>query len=130
MIEDNSVRIRSHVSSNCAYQYTVSLQLEALQIPANSPLRNAHSLFWEAHTNDEGPASPYHFHGLVQAGKIKLVAPNRAEKFGADGRSIVLSDGTRMEGDAVILGTGFKSSWGKIFDRRSSNVLIPAPTNI
>lgn len=97
--------------------------LEALQVPENSPLRNAHSLFWEAHTNDEGPASPYRFHGLVQAGKIKLVAPNRAEKFGADGRSIVLSDGTRMEGDAVILGTGFKSSWGKIFDRTTISEL-------
>lgn len=75
-------------------------------------------MFWTAHTNDEGNSNPYRFHALVKAGKIKLVAPSRVEKFGADGHSVVLSDGVRLEADAVIVATGFKSSWGKMFDRK------------
>lgn len=96
----------------------IALQLNALSVPENSPLRNSHSLFWEARTNDEGKTNPYRFHGLVAAGKIKLIAPNRVEKFGSDGHSVVLSDGTRVEADAVVVATGFKSSWGKMFDRK------------
>ncbi|EKM52447.1 uncharacterized protein PHACADRAFT_211704 [Phanerochaete carnosa HHB-10118-sp] len=96
-----------------------SNSFSALSVPQNSPLRNSHSLFWEARTNDEGKTNPYRFHGLVAAGKIKLIAPNRVEKFGSDGHSVVLSDGTRVEADAVIVATGFKSSWGKMFDRNT-----------
>jgi dimethylaniline monooxygenase (N-oxide forming) len=101
------------------YIFLTMPQFKALGIPENSPLRNSHSLFWTARTSDEGSTSPYRFHGLVQAGKIKLIAPKRVERFGADGHSVVLSDGVRVEADAVIVATGFKSSWGKLFDRKS-----------
>ncbi|KAJ3529431.1 hypothetical protein NM688_g7855 [Phlebia brevispora] len=88
----------------------------SLSIPADSPLHNTHSLFWGLRTNDEGVSRSDGFHTLVNSGKIELIAPARANTFGTDGRSIILTDGRLVEADAVILATGFSSSWNKIFD--------------
>lgn len=51
----------------------------------------------------------------MNKGNITLVSPARATAFGADGRSILLNDGRRLEADTVILATGYSSSWN-IFD--------------
>jgi hypothetical protein len=62
--------------------------------------------------------SPTGFHSLVSQKKIDLVAPKRVVGFGKDGTSVILSDGTTLEAEAVVLTTGFTSSWNKIFDGR------------
>lgn len=94
-----------------------SLQYSALEIPKNSPLRGSYSLFWGVRTTDEGTPRPGGFHALVNAGKIDLVAPARAAGYSADGTSVVLTDGHTVKADAVILATGYNSSWSGIFDR-------------
>lgn len=83
-----------------------------------SPLRNTHSLFWSIRIDDEGAPSPERFFNLVNAGKIDLIAPARAKQFGDDGKSIILEDGRIIEADAVILSTGFTSSWRDIMTRK------------
>ncbi|PSS11004.1 hypothetical protein PHLCEN_2v3300 [Hermanssonia centrifuga] len=88
----------------------------ALSIPKTSPLRNTHSLFWGLRTNDEGAGHPQGFHALANAGKIEIISPARAQCFGDDGRSLVLDDRRAIECDAVVLATGFQSSWAQIFD--------------
>ena len=55
---------------------------------------------------------------MVSKGKINLVAPTKVSSFGEDGRSIITSDGRVLEADAVVLCTGFLSSWNKIFDSK------------
>ena len=91
-------------------------QLDACHVPKDSPLRNAHLLFWGIRTNDEGAYRPNGFHGLVHAGQIQLVAPTRVIGFGGDGRSLMLQDGKTQPADVVILATGYSSSWSKLFD--------------
>ncbi|KAE9394841.1 hypothetical protein BT96DRAFT_923262 [Gymnopus androsaceus JB14] len=91
----------------------------ALRIPRDSPLRNASSLFWTTQTNDEGVPRDDGFHALVNKGNITLVSPARATAFGADGHSILLNDGRRLEADTVILATGYSSSWN-IFDEQTA----------
>ena len=73
-------------------------------------------MFWALRTNDEGVPSPERFFSLVKEGKIELIAPTRATRFGDDGRSIVLADGSSVEADALVFATGFSSSWKEIFD--------------
>ncbi|KAH7924190.1 FAD/NAD(P)-binding domain-containing protein [Leucogyrophana mollusca] len=90
--------------------------LKFLSVPSSSPLSNSYSMFWGVRTNDEGGPRPNRFHSLVNSGKIKLVAPSRAKRFGHDGRSIILADGRVVEADALILATGFNSSWEGLFD--------------
>lgn len=92
-----------------------------MKIPKNSPLRNAHSLFWGIRTNDEGVGRPDGFHSLLHSGKIELVAPARVERYGDDGKSVVLNNGKILKASAVILATGYTSSWNKIFDGASYN---------
>lgn len=92
------------------------VQFWVLAIPSDSPLRNTPSLFWTVRTNDEGTGRKDGFHALVNKGKIKLVAPARAVGYAADGQSVVLEDGRKIRAGAVVLATGFKSSWNAIFD--------------
>ena len=98
------------------HRYDINdVQLDALKIPKDSPLRNAHSLFWGIRANDEGSGRKDGFHALVNQGKINLVAPNRAEGYASDGESIMLRDGQTLKANAVVLATGFCSSWTGIF---------------
>ncbi|EKM52446.1 uncharacterized protein PHACADRAFT_149103 [Phanerochaete carnosa HHB-10118-sp] len=92
---------------------------KALGVPKDSPLRNTHSLFWGLRLNDEGVPSPDRFFGLVKDGKIDLIAPARATGFGSDGSSVILGDGRVIAADAVVLCTGFQSSWTDIFDKET-----------
>ncbi|KZT64199.1 FAD/NAD(P)-binding domain-containing protein [Daedalea quercina L-15889] len=87
-----------------------------LAVPSNSPLRNAPSLFWTVRTNDEGTGSKDGFHALVNAEKIELIATSRAVGHAADGQSILLDHGRSVRAGAVILATGYTSSWDGIFD--------------
>ncbi|KAF8529707.1 FAD/NAD-P-binding domain-containing protein [Hysterangium stoloniferum] len=94
---------------------------DALKLPKDSPLRKTHSLFWGVRTNDEGVVRPKGFYALVNAGKINVEAPARVERFGDDGRSVILNNGKRLEACAVILATGYTSSWKDIIDEKTSD---------
>ncbi|KAG6840188.1 hypothetical protein C0991_008352 [Blastosporella zonata] len=96
--------------------------LDAYSVPKDSPLRNAHSLFWGIRTNDEGCYRANSFYGLVGSGKIQLAAPVRATGF-RDGNSIALSDGRTLSADALILATGYTSSWTDLFDNQTAEEL-------
>ncbi|KAF4580716.1 hypothetical protein EYR38_003002 [Pleurotus pulmonarius] len=100
-----------------------STSFDALRIPKDSPLRHAHSLFWGIRTNDEGVLRPNGFHSLVADGKIELVAPARVTGYGKDGRSVKLSDGRTLDAAAVILGTGFTSSWEGLLSEKTADEL-------
>ena len=70
-------------------------------------------------TNDEGTGRKDGFHALVNEGKIELVAPARAAGYAADGKSVVLEDGRTVRAGAVVLATGFRSSWNGIFNEET-----------
>ncbi|KAF9444652.1 FAD/NAD(P)-binding domain-containing protein [Macrolepiota fuliginosa MF-IS2] len=95
----------------------------AFDIPGDSPLRNTHSLFWGVRTNDEGVPRPDSYHTLAVAGKIEVIAPARVAGFATDGRSVLLDDGRSIVANAVILATGYKSSWTKIFTDKTAEEL-------
>jgi hypothetical protein len=89
----------------------------SLSIPKKSPLRRTHPFFWGIRINDEGAGRTNGFYDLVNKGKINLVAPARAVSFGTNRKSVVLNDGRTLKTDAIVLATGFRSSWDNIFDR-------------
>ncbi|KAI9571710.1 FAD/NAD-P-binding domain-containing protein [Boletus coccyginus] len=92
---------------------------DTLNIPKDSPLRNTHSMFWGIRTNDEGTGRKEGFHTLVNQGRIKLVAPTRAEGYASNREFIVLRDGQTLRANAIILATGFSSSWAGIFTEKT-----------
>ena len=71
-------------------------------------------------TNDEGNGRSNGFHALVNAGKIELVAPARAVGYERSAETkhirVNLNNGKSLEASAVVLATGFKSSWEGLFD--------------
>lgn len=85
-------------------------------ISSDSPLRRNYPIFWNTRTNDEGVPTEGSFHALAVSGKISLVSPARVTKFGDDGRSVILDDGRVFPAAAVILATGYESTWRPIFD--------------
>ncbi|KAI0068518.1 FAD/NAD-P-binding domain-containing protein [Artomyces pyxidatus] len=95
----------------------------ALGIPRNSPLRNARSALWTTSHNDERVPEMKRFYHLVKKGKISLAAPAHMERYGDDGKSVVLSDGRVLQADVVVLATGYASSWGTIFDEKTREEL-------
>lgn len=66
--------------------------------------------------NDEVCRRRNGFHSLANAGKIQIIAPARALRLADDGRTVILSDGRRIQADAIVLATGYTSSWTNIFD--------------
>jgi hypothetical protein len=62
-----------------------------------------------------GAARPESYHTLAATGQIELIAPTRVTGFSLDGRSVLLDNGISVVASAVILGTGYKSSWEKLF---------------
>ncbi|KAI6046405.1 FAD/NAD(P)-binding domain-containing protein [Pisolithus marmoratus] len=96
---------------------------KSLNIPEDSPLRNSHSMFWGIRTNDEGVGKKDGFHALCNEGKIKLVAPARAMKYTGNGESVLLSNGTEIKANAVLLATDFGSSWTNIFTHETAEEL-------
>ncbi|KAL7282731.1 LOW QUALITY PROTEIN: hypothetical protein ACG7TL_004205 [Trametes sanguinea] len=89
---------------------------QAAKIPKGSPLRNVASPFWSVRANDEGVPRPNGFHALALAGKIEVITPAHVAGFGQDGKSVVLEDGRRLAASAVVLATGYRSSWEDLFD--------------
>jgi dimethylaniline monooxygenase (N-oxide forming) len=97
-------------------QLMLHYQLDVLELPINSPLRNTHSMFWSVQSTDEGGYRPNGFHAAVNRGDIQLFPSARVKGFGADGRSVILSTGQSLPVDVVISSTGFTSSWSHLFD--------------
>ncbi|KXN85055.1 putative flavin-containing monooxygenase 1 [Leucoagaricus sp. SymC.cos] len=94
--------------------------LDTFSIPSESPLRRTHSLFWGVRTNDVGAARPDSYHTLALSDKIEIIAPARAAGFSSDGRSILLDDGKSVVAGAVVLATGYSSSWSKLFSEKTA----------
>ncbi|KAI0832857.1 FAD/NAD(P)-binding domain-containing protein [Trametes gibbosa] len=103
----------------------------AAGIPADSPLRNTVSPFWHVRVNDDGVPRPDAFYGLAVAGKINVITSARVSRFGEDGETVVLEDGRSLRASAVVLGTGYKSSWETLFDEDTMEALAlgPQPAN-
>ncbi|KAI6046404.1 FAD/NAD(P)-binding domain-containing protein [Pisolithus marmoratus] len=96
---------------------------KSLNVPEDSPLRNSYSLFWGIRTNEEGAGKKDGFYALCNEGKIKLAVPARAVKYTDDGESVLLSNGTKVKANAVLLATGFGSSWTNIFTQETAKEL-------
>ena len=71
---------------------------------------------WNMRTNDEGARRDGSLHTLALSGKISLITLVQVTKFGDDGRSVILDDGHVIPAAAVILVTGYESTWRSIFD--------------
>ncbi|KZV98736.1 FAD/NAD(P)-binding domain-containing protein [Exidia glandulosa HHB12029] len=89
--------------------------LLAFGIPRTSPIATTHSAFWSIRVNDEGAGSDNDFYSHVRKGDVKLVAPARAATFGEDEESVILQDGRVVQACAVVLATGWTSSWDHLF---------------
>ncbi|KAI0711022.1 FAD/NAD(P)-binding domain-containing protein [Cerioporus squamosus] len=96
-------------------------------IPKDSPLRHPTSLYWSLRVTDEAVPRPNRFHALVLSGKIAVICPARVAKYGEDGRSVVLEDGTSVQACAVVVATGYGSSWSAMFDEETMEELGLAP---
>jgi dimethylaniline monooxygenase (N-oxide forming) len=70
-----------------------------------------YSLFWDIRLNDEGAQTKESFFTLANAGKIELVAPMHVTGYAPNGRGVVLRDARTLDADAVVLATGYTSSW-------------------
>ncbi|KAI9057634.1 FAD/NAD-P-binding domain-containing protein [Trametes sanguinea] len=92
---------------------------DAVQLPADSPLRNTVSPYWHIRVNDEGVPRSNGFHALATGGAIEVVSPAHAISFGDDGHSVVLNDGRVLRASAVVLATGYRSSWPSIFNAQT-----------
>ncbi|EJF62217.1 hypothetical protein DICSQDRAFT_169248 [Dichomitus squalens LYAD-421 SS1] len=90
----------------------------AAGVPADSPLRHSVLPFWHTRVNDEGVPRPNGFHALAVAGKVEVICPARVSGYGGDG-SVILEDGRSLPASAVILATGYTSSWPAIFDEQT-----------
>jgi len=64
---------------------------------------------------------------LVTLKKIDVISPARAVGFSQDGSSILLNNGRSIAASAVILATGFDSSWSKIFSGESDHQIRNIP---
>ncbi|KAJ3727425.1 FAD/NAD(P)-binding domain-containing protein [Lentinula raphanica] len=103
------------------FEMASDYSFKAFQIPPDSPLRLCQNPFWSLRVNDEVCRRGNSFHVLVNEGQIHIEAPARAVGFGKDGRSVVLSDGKIVRADAVVLATGYESSWTDLFDLQTIN---------
>ncbi|KZS89482.1 FAD/NAD(P)-binding domain-containing protein [Sistotremastrum niveocremeum HHB9708] len=114
---------KTRIGSMIVQSYWESLQSNSfnlLKIPRDSPLRRTHSVFWSIRVNDESYATDSFF-TLCTEGKIELIAPTRVIGYGHDGRSVLLKSGETIPADAVILGTGYGSSWERLFDKQTAD---------
>ncbi|TFK94863.1 FAD/NAD-P-binding domain-containing protein [Polyporus arcularius HHB13444] len=105
----------------------VDSSFKAAAIPADSPLRNTVSPYWHIRVNDEGIPQSNGFHALAVAGKIGLASPARMAAYGEDGRSVILDDGRSLPASAVVLCTGYTSSWSAMFNEDTMEKLGLAP---
>jgi dimethylaniline monooxygenase (N-oxide forming) len=114
----------------------IASQMKSYHIPEDHPLRLTRSMFWEGRTNDEGVRRDDSFHSLVLKGKINVKGgvrvvgwrsqdpvedvPGRDSKLrtktDTDEAYLLLSDGDKLYPGAVVLCTGYTSSWDAVFD--------------
>ncbi|OSC97983.1 FAD/NAD-P-binding domain-containing protein [Trametes coccinea BRFM310] len=92
---------------------------KAMNIPADSPLRNTVSPFWHVRVNDEGVPRPNGFHPLAVAGKIEVLSPAHVAGFSEDGGSVSLEDGRAVRASVLVLATGYTSSWSPLFEENT-----------
>ncbi|KIY47180.1 FAD/NAD(P)-binding domain-containing protein [Fistulina hepatica ATCC 64428] len=98
------------------------VSFSAAGIQKDSPLRYAHSMFWQIRTNDEGNVTSDSFYSFVKAGKIQLIAPTRALRFDEGGLIVREHDKEReVPCDTVVLATGYCSSWKGILDKKTAS---------
>ena len=71
-------------------------------------------MFWDVRYGDEGVPREDSFPALVLQGKIKLEGSNHVSGYYEDG--VVLDTGEKVEASAIILATGYKSSWDSVFN--------------
>ncbi|KAI0638615.1 FAD/NAD(P)-binding domain-containing protein [Trametes polyzona] len=106
------------------------LSFLSVGVKAGSPLRNTVPPFWSIRLNDEGVPRENAFYGLAVSGKINVITPARVARFGEDGGSVVLEDGRVLRASAIILATGYLSSWDTLFDKTMDELgLGPQPAN-
>ncbi|OSD04414.1 FAD/NAD-P-binding domain-containing protein [Trametes coccinea BRFM310] len=117
----------SHFETNDDCNLASAAQFLAAGVPRASPLRNVTSPFWSVRVNDEGVPRPNGFHKLAVAGKIDVITPATVAGFSEDGESIVLNDGRVLRASALVLGTGYKSSWDNLFDEATLDELGIGP---
>ncbi|EIW61544.1 FAD/NAD-P-binding domain-containing protein [Trametes versicolor FP-101664 SS1] len=101
----------------------VDSSFKAANIPTDSPLRNTVSPFWHVRINDEGIPRENGFHGLAVAGKIDVITPAHAVGFSEDGQSVTLDSGRSIRASAVVLATGYQSSWSSLFEANAAEEL-------
>ncbi|KAH9922177.1 uncharacterized protein B0H18DRAFT_1121005 [Fomitopsis serialis] len=68
------------------------------------------------HANNQGSGALGLFYRLVNEGAIDIIAPARVMSFSEEAQAVILNDGRMVRADAVVLGTGYTSSWNKLFD--------------
>ncbi|KAI0686660.1 FAD/NAD-P-binding domain-containing protein [Cerioporus squamosus] len=103
----------------------VDSSLQATGIPTDSPLRTTVSPYWHIRVNDEGVPRTDGFHALAVAGKIEVVCPGRVSGYTKEG--VMLADGRALPASAVVIATGYASSWPDIFDAQSMDDLSLSP---
>ncbi|KAI0371491.1 FAD/NAD(P)-binding domain-containing protein [Pilatotrama ljubarskyi] len=96
---------------------------DAAKIAPDSPLRNTVLPFWHIRVNDEGVPRLNGFHALASSGKIDVLTATHAVGFGQDGQSVVLEDGRFIPASAVVLATGYQSSWSSLFSSSTTDEL-------
>ncbi|KAL7415592.1 hypothetical protein BDY24DRAFT_413183 [Mrakia frigida] len=104
----------------------------ALKVTPESPLyrHDPHPPIWRGPESGGGRSSlgENSFHFLVHAGKIKCIPKVYPVGISEDGNGLVLSNGSTIEADAILLGTGFKSSFDFIpLGRRIQLGIEPVP---
>ncbi|KAF8801867.1 FAD/NAD(P)-binding domain-containing protein [Phlegmacium glaucopus] len=88
----------------------------AYGVPVDSVLRRTpYPLFWSIRSSDVGAVRPDSFQALALTGKIKIIAPAHALGYSNDGKCVILSNGQEISAKAVILATGYQSSWSNVF---------------
>ena len=80
------------------------------------------SAYWNPRTNDEAVPQPRAFHPLAVAGKIEVISPSYVKSYHKDG--IILDDDRVIAASAVIVATGYKSSWTD-FMNGMFNIAVP-----
>ncbi|KAI0355439.1 FAD/NAD-P-binding domain-containing protein [Trametes cingulata] len=102
----------------------------AAGIPANSPLRNTVLPYWHIRVNDEGVPRQNGFHALASSGKIEVLTATHAVRFGEDRHSVILADGRSVRASAMVLATGYQSSWTSLFEPMTMEELGLTPRQV
>ncbi|KAJ3527639.1 hypothetical protein NMY22_g9712 [Coprinellus aureogranulatus] len=96
------------------WKYLEQESYTTYEIPEDSPLRDTHSLFWDTRYGDQGVRRDDSFPALASQGKITLRTKVHVSRYYEGG--VELGTGEKLEAAAVILATGYRSSWDGMFD--------------